>query len=462
MKMEKNQTCSDDIYLSENDQSFIQAVFLPLLISLAGLIVVAAMCGLLAWWKKIYRAVAIMSLEVIAKLALIPDVKYEFEKRSPEMFKENLQDPSSSRKNEETGKTPNNEKFFEKSVFFTVSSNCSREKYWMHPCFATYMFANGMLLTLAYASVFVTSQWELTKDCKEANVVNAPKTCYYILEECPPVNCSLWRKSGLTGDLLCISVAPDPFTPLVRFISLLSVQVVVLKFFVIIVNRACPVKPITRFCCICLFNVGFVVLLSLVTVVVGTGDIWISDRETIFANLVIPFAHLIFIAASVTAALWTLVVMMWIVGPEPQETRKRKRQKKNKRRRITTCVSSSSGNESGPKAVTPLEVSDPTPPTADDMPSSENSSIEVGTTSSSAIHHELSTLTDKPVVSHSPGVHEGGSEKEDSDSTSRSGNSPSSDKLPPLSVAETEEESQEGHGVETDIELDSATKSTSL
>ena len=145
MKMEKNETCSDNIYLSENDQSFIQAVFLPLLMSLAGLIVVAAMCGLLAWWKKIYRAVAIMSLEMIAKLAFIPDVKYKFEKRSPEKFEENLQDPSSSRKDEETGKTPNTEKFFEKSVFFTVSSDCSREKYWMHPCFATYMFANGML-----------------------------------------------------------------------------------------------------------------------------------------------------------------------------------------------------------------------------------------------------------------------------------------------------------------------------
>ena len=458
--MEENQTCLDDIYLSENDQSFIQAVFLPLLISLAGLIVVAAFCGLLAWWKKIYRAVAIMSLEVIPKLALIPEVKNVFEDRSPKKFKENTQDASSSRKDEETGKTPNNEKFFEKSVFFAVSSNCSQEKYWMHPCFSTYMFAIGMLLTLAYASVFVTSQWELTKNCQETNVVNAPKTCYYKLEVCPPVNCTLWEKSGLEGDLLCISVAPDPFTPLVRFISLISVQVVVLKFFVIVINRACPVKPITRFCCICLSNVIFMILLSLVTVVVGTGDIWISDRETIFAKLIIPFTHLIFIVASETAAIWTLVVMMWIVGPEPKETRERKRQKKNRRRRITTCFSSSNESNSEPKEVNLSKVSDLTAPTTDD--SSEHPSIEVGTPNSLVPHHELSTLTENPAPSQPPGVQERQSQKENSESQPGSGNSPSSDKPLPLSVSETEEENQECQRVETGVEMHPATESTSL
>ena len=326
------QACTENIYMiTEGDDTFLQAVFTPLLTGLVVSVPVSALFGFLAFWKGIYPNVAVMAIGVMTKLAQIPEIGDKVDSLAFENIQEEEETNYKVEKKyvkmqqfpDNTRKSCWDRKSLREKVFFTAESNSTKERYLMHPCFATYQFAVAMLLILTYGSVYVTSQWEFTTQCRERNIANAPKTCYYKFEECPPVNCTLWEESGIEGKLLCISAAPDPYTPLERFVSLLAVQVAILKVFATILNRGCPIRPITRYCGLCLFNAGFVAVLIIVTSVVGTVEITRADRETTFAELTIPFFHMMAVAASETSALFIVVVMMWIVGPE-DTTRKRK------------------------------------------------------------------------------------------------------------------------------------------
>ena len=331
------QTCTENIYMiTEWDDTFLQAVFTPLLTGLVVSVPVSALFGFLAFWNEIYPSVAVMAMGVMTKLALIPEIgdivdSVAFDTTQGEEEKDYKVDKKYGKMQQflnNTRKSCWDRIRFRKVVFFTAESNSSKERYWMHPCFATYQFAVAMLQILTYGSVYVTSQWEFTTQCRERNIANAPKTCYYKFEECPPVNCTLWEESGIEGKLLCISAAPDPYTPLERFVSLLAVQAAVLKVFATILNRGCPIRPITRYCGLCLCNAGFVAVLIVVTSVVGTVEITRADRETTFAELTIPFFHMMAVAASETSALFIVVFMMWIVGPEDYDTTRKKNKRK--------------------------------------------------------------------------------------------------------------------------------------
>ena len=291
------QTCTENIYMiTEGDDTFLQAVFTPLLTGLVVSVPVSALFGFLAFWNRIHTNVAVMALGVMTKLAQIPEIGDKVDSVAFENIQE--EEETDYKVDKKYGKS---QQFLDNTsksswdricprevVFFTAESNSSKERYWMHPCFATYQFAVAMLLILTYGSVYVTSQWEFTTQCRERNIANAPKTCYYKFEECPPVNCTLWEESGIEGKFLCITAAPDPYTPLERFVSLLAVQVAILKVFATILNRGCPIRPITRYCGLCLCNAGFVAVLIVVTSVVGTVEITRADRETILPNSPFP------------------------------------------------------------------------------------------------------------------------------------------------------------------------------
>ena len=329
------QACMENIYMiTEGDDTFLQAVFTPLLTGLVVSVPVSALFGFLAFWSSIYINVAVMAIGVLTKLVQIPEIGDIVDSAAFDTTQEEEETYNKVEKKygkmlqflDNTCKSCWDRIRFRKVVFFTAESNSSKERYWMHPCFATYLFAVAMLLFLVCGSIYVTSQWEFTTQCRERNIASVPKTCYYKLKECPPVNCTLWEESGIEGKLLCISAAPNLYTPLERFVSLLAVQVVVLQVFITILNRGCPIRPITRYCGLCLFNAGFVAVL--IVHVVGTVEITRADRETTFVELTIPTFHMMAVAATATSMLFIVVFMMWIVGPEDYDTTRKKNKRK--------------------------------------------------------------------------------------------------------------------------------------
>ena len=291
-----NSTCEENFYKSE-DQYFTQ-IIVPILLVSVGLVLLSIVAiGALAAIihktdnersKSAYKTMALMSIRVLTKLALIPDLEDECKGDF---------------------------------VFFKTSGKGGEERrYKFKIGFAAVFIPLGVSLVLAYASVFVTSQWESTTECEETNTFNLPKTCYRDFQGCPPVNCTLWNKLGRTDNLLCYSLSFDIFTPLANFVGLIGSQVVLIEFFFWFANEGCPMEPFCRYFFVICGNI--VVLAILIILVIIFGTIPGTDPVQVFVSFVIPFVHLILVTLLETVFLAAFVTTMWMTRPEPPPGRR--------------------------------------------------------------------------------------------------------------------------------------------
>ena len=289
--MASNSTCPGDFYQKDTEQTTSNSVILtillaPVLALLVVLVVTAILASILHVYKHkfkhAHKAVALTAAGVVTKLALIPDVADDGEGDK---------------------------------VYFKVYGNGGRaQKYEFKIGFAAFFIPLGFALVVAYASVFVTSQWEVTKSCQERSSLNLPVTCYRDIRGCPPVNCTLWNELGRKENLRCYSFSLNLITPLKTFAGLISSQVLLLRFFTWVFNKGCCIKPITRFIWMTVGNLA--VLLFLVVSVSVISNIPGHDEVAVEVNVTIPLVQLILVTVFETVFVSSLIVMMWMVGPE--------------------------------------------------------------------------------------------------------------------------------------------------
>ena len=294
--MEMNSTCEENIYKSE-EQYFTQIIVPILLVSvvlvLLSIVAIGALAAIIHKTdnersKSAYKTMALMSIRVLTKLALIPDLEDECKGDF---------------------------------VYFKTSGNGGEERrYKFKIGFAAVFLPLGVSLVLAYASVFVTSQWESTTECEETNTFNLPKTCYRDFQGCPPVNCTLWNELGRTDNLLCYSLSFDIFTPLANFVGLIGSQVVLIEFFFWFANEGCPMEPFCRYFIVICGNTAVLAILVILVIIFGT--IPGTDPVQVFVSFVIPFVHLILVTVLETVFLAAFVTTMWMTGPEPPPGRR--------------------------------------------------------------------------------------------------------------------------------------------
>ena len=289
--MASNSTCPGDFYQKDTEQTSSDSVIItillaPVLVFTISLVVTAILASILHVYehkfKRAHKAVALTAAGVVTKLALVPDV---------------VDDGEGDK------------------VYFKVYGNGGRaRKYEFKIGFAVVFIPLGFALVVAYASVFVTSQWEVTKSCQERSTLNLPMTCYRDVRGCPPLNCTLWNELGRKDNLRCYSFSLNLITPLKTFAGLLSSQVMLLRFFTWVFNKGCCIKPITRFIWMIVGNIG--VLLFLVVSVSVISTIPGHDEVAVEVNVTIPLVQLILVTVFETAFVSSLIVMMWMVGQE--------------------------------------------------------------------------------------------------------------------------------------------------
>ena len=357
-------------YLPEHDTTLITSVIVPILTAVAVLVVVACGCGAFGCFKWSYKMTALVSLGVVTKLALIPDITdkvcmndeqlRKFQEEISQGEGRNWQDQFNKRRDmrgvirgnvrnrhskSDTGNrnpthadtqegtlevNPQGERRIERirryfrqqqeqTVFFETYSGKERLYFWVLPFAPPFFLALGMVLILSYVSVFITDQWEVSKVCTDRNAVGIVRTCYRGFNACPPVNCTTWNNLGMDENLFCFTEVFDLFNPLERFVSLLTVQVTVLQFFACVVNRGCcmPFKyPPCRYTCICVLDFGFIMVVSAVMVYLGVTQ---SDKEETFANLIVPFLHLVFVSVTEWLVLFVFACLTWMIQPFNRE-----------------------------------------------------------------------------------------------------------------------------------------------
>ena len=289
--MASNSTCPGDFYQKDTEQTSSDSVIItillaPVLAFIISLVVPAILASILYVYehkfKRARKAVALTAAGVVTKLALVPDV---------------VDDGEGDK------------------VYFKVYGNGGRaRKYEFKIGCAVVFIPLGFALVVAYASVFVTSQWEVTKSCQERSTLNLPMTCYRDVRGCPPLNCTLWNELGRKDNLRCYSFSLNLITPLKTFAGLLSSQVMLLRFFTWVFNKGCCIKPITRFIWMIVGNIGVIIFLVVSVSVIS--KIPGHDEVAVEVNVTIPLVQLILVTVLETAFVSSLIVMMWMVGQE--------------------------------------------------------------------------------------------------------------------------------------------------
>ena len=201
----------------------------------------------------------------------------------------------------------------ERTVFFKTDYGHKKISFWVLPFAPPCLLALAMLLLMSYGSVFITSEWTITKSCNETNAFGAMVTCYRGFDPCPPLNCTAWNELGIEENLFCMSISFNLLTPLERFVSLLAVQAALMQLFGCIVNKGCclPFRyPPCRYTTICILDFAFIILVSCVTVYVGA---MASDPEEAFKTFILPFVHLIFVSVAEFLVLFVFAALMWLI-----------------------------------------------------------------------------------------------------------------------------------------------------
>ena len=269
-----------------NNLTSVQRDVVYFIVISAGIVLLSApIGGFLSFCKHngVKRFLSVMFTGVITKLALIPGVEDDIATKE--------------------GRT---------KVYFKVSANSPHQYEW-YPFSTKYIILflpAAMLLILAYISVFITSRWELSDDCKDTNIVNSTVTCFVEFGGCPPVDCALWRELRRNESLICIAFAPDLFNPLEKFVSLLAVQVTLLQLFSCIVNRGCPSGTTTRYCTMLVCNLVFAIPVVTLAVVFWTINMPRVERNKTFIGLVIPFLHLLIIMLAESLVLFFFALIL--------------------------------------------------------------------------------------------------------------------------------------------------------
>ena len=262
---------NDSFYLSTED-SHVAVFGTTVYILIGGCIAVCVLgvvVGLLVYVKACRLSMTVMSSGVVRKLALLPEVK-----------------DSLLSQNKKPSTIAN----------FVIQ----QEEFKIHRYFVPLFLATSGVLFFAYVSVFVTSQWELTDECTDKNLLNVTRVCHLFLSVCPPVNCTRWNELGRRDTLICFSFNPDFFNPLEKFVSLLAVQATVLQGAAVVVNRGWGCKAKGRFCAIYIFYTAFLVALVSASIAVYLAA---GDFETRYAEVSIPLAQFMFVSVAEAAVL---------------------------------------------------------------------------------------------------------------------------------------------------------------
>ena len=308
-------SCTESFYLPEGSPLFCRS-FGWLLVALAAAVLVSFVFGLVGCSKKCYRIIALMSTGVVSKLALIPDVEDDVSDSEDE--EDNSENQTRREKcSQWIKKALTRQKH--RTISFKTCDGAEDAFYGVFPWAPMLLLPAAIVLILAYATVFITTQWTLTTNCSDDQSGNTTAMYYKGLSFCPPVNCSAWNVNK-SGELIEVpsSNAFDPFNPLERFVSLLAVQVAVLQFFACIVNKGCCWEfkhPPCRYTLICIFDIVFVLIVIAATIVIGTRQV---DRADTFEKLTIPFVHLIFVsfAECMILSIFVLVICCNVCDPD--------------------------------------------------------------------------------------------------------------------------------------------------
>ena len=329
--MASNQSCIATDDNLANGLTEVQTITIILLFSIVFLIIVGLVIGVSLQctcccvcckspkWRQI---TALLSTGVIVKLALIPGVEDEIARDGGSGGGTNRErSPHTNETDVESNTVRDTGSGGVEKVYLKVSSNRSGEKfewYKFNKMFSILLFPGAVALVLAYTSVFITSLLELSEDCQDANSVNSPKNCYTDINNCPPLDCDLWKKLGQNSTLMlvCVSYTPNLFSPLERFVSLLAVQVALLSFYSCCCNRGCRVGTCCRYCCMSLCNLFFLVVLGAIITLVWTGIIPGLERNKAFVNMVVPFIHLLFVSLVESYILLVFVLILCTDKPK--------------------------------------------------------------------------------------------------------------------------------------------------
>lgn len=294
--------CRNDSFYLGTEDSHVAVFGTTVYILIGGCIAVCVfgvVVGLLVYVKACRLSMTVMSSGVVRKLALLPEVK-----------------DSLLSQNKKPSTIAN----------FVIQ----QEEFIIHRYFVPLFLATSGVLFFAYVSVFVTSQWELTDECTDKNLLNVTRVCHLFLSVCPPVNCTRWNELGRRDTLICFSFNPDFFNPLEKFVSLLAVQATVLQGAAVVVNRGWGCKAKGRFCAIYIFYTAFLVALVSASIAVYLAA---GDFETRYAEVSIPLAQFMFVSVAEAAVLGGFICSLFLSSIHKEEESERHSRNQQRKRR---------------------------------------------------------------------------------------------------------------------------------
>ena len=357
--------CDSGLYLNEDVLPILTIHIVPFLASCVVLCGVAIVVGYVSCKeKRVYKLWATTAAEIVVKIGLIPEVEVKMKEED-----ENSTTPTTGgdavtseifwRRNIELTDLREHSKDIEGGVVGKTNTSTqegvvkgnsgetvqlfqrrgqgggvSSKKKWPYKesvCFSirgelfpvrhtfpVMAFPMAIVLITCYVSIFVTAQWHQTDTCGDTDsVTEEQKVCFYIPECSNTINCTAWKLAGRTEKIICRSLSLDIFEPLIKFVSLLAVQVTIMTCGILLFNRGCPCvgdNTWKRYLGVCLFDLAFVGLLFGIGIYLLVDGINRGDVGEVFIRYIIPIGHMVFVSIAETLFLFVFTVMLFL-GP---------------------------------------------------------------------------------------------------------------------------------------------------
>ena len=354
--------CNSGLYLDEDVFPILTIHIVPFLASCLVLCGVAIVVGYVSCKvKRVYKLWATTAAEIVVKIGLIPEVEVKLKEEeyssgtpttggndvtSEAFWRRNVEltDLTGNIEEDVAGETDTNTQEgvnmgnsgetaqlfqrrgqggggslrkkwpYKESVCFSIKG----ELFPVRHTFPVMAFPMAVVLITCYVSIFVTAEWHQTDTCGDTDsVTEQQKVCFYIPECSNTINCTAWRQAGRTERIICRSLSLDIFEPLIKFVSLLAVQVTVMTCGILLFNRGCPCAGDStwkRYLGVCLFDLAFVVLLFVVGIYLLVDGINRGDVGEVFIRYIIPIGHMAFVSIAETLFLFVFTVMLFL-GP---------------------------------------------------------------------------------------------------------------------------------------------------